>query len=258
MQRSADRRSTSPRARRPPRSASWPTAMDPLAGSPTMAAGRAASTPDPREVEWSRRRPSVQTRDSPSWSEEMPPQATPKSPVVEPLQLRSATASGPRRRSRCHPVGEGLPQLVGVRRVPDRWAALELGLALGDVLSGQGEVVRAGLDREAYAGSAGGGRIAGSASARRGARCGCGSRSPVAAAITVLDRDGLRGPAGGRPGSPGSGRLCQRSLCLDHRRVLGVHDQQPVEGGDLGHGLPQLVGRRGRELRRRRSRAGST
>src|SRR6266568_2788788 len=63
------------------KSASYPRATWPLRRNPANTAGRVAIQSTTDRSEWPRRRASVQTAGRPSCSDEMPPQATPKSPT---------------------------------------------------------------------------------------------------------------------------------------------------------------------------------
>ena len=62
-------------------------------------------------------------------------------------------------------VGQGRPERLAVRPLADRRAALERRRAVGDLLRGEGQVVRAGLDGDPHA--LGPGRAAASAARRR-------------------------------------------------------------------------------------------
>ena len=159
------------------KSASYPISIRPLRRSP-VCAGRAPGTSSRHTSTRSkpRCRASVQTADSPSWSEEMPPQATPKSPMSRRLQVE--------RRRRVvgddhvdGAVAQALPQQLAVAALADRRAALELGRAVGDLLGGEGQVVRAGLGGDPDAVAAW--RTRSSAARRSWRRAGCapGSRS---------------------------------------------------------------------------------
>ena len=102
-----------------------------------------------------RRRASVQTSGSPSCSDEMPPQAVPKSPVSSALQVGGAgrvVADDEVDRA----VGQPGPERLAVGVAAHRRAALERGRAVGHVLRPQHQVVRAGLDRHPHAVGLGG------------------------------------------------------------------------------------------------------
>ena len=51
---------------------------------------------------------------------------------------------------------KGIPEVLAVVALADRWRAFELGRAVRDLLRGKREVVRAGLDGERHLGLAGG------------------------------------------------------------------------------------------------------
>ncbi len=133
-----------------------------------------------------------------------------------------------------------------VGRAAHRRTALRRGRAVGHLLGLEHQVVRAGLDRHPDPVGPGG--------RERGQRGGAGQvhhMQPDAGTPghgeRRLDRGvlGLRRPRREEPGIGPPGRLgCGRQ----HAGVLGVHQQQPADRGQLGRGLLELFGRQRREL----------
>ncbi len=113
----------------------------------------------------------------------MPPQASAKSPVSK---CFSSAVQGEwsETTQSISPARQPLPQGVAVGGVADRRAALELGGAVGDLLGGEAQVVRAGLDADPHA--PGPGRADRGQRRRAGqvqhvhARAGPGGRPPAA------------------------------------------------------------------------------
>ena len=94
-----------------------------------------------------RRAASVHITGSDSCTDAMPPQARPKSPTSLRLSAdRAGRVVGDDEVDDA--VEQRLPELVAVGRVADRRAALELRCAVRDLLGLEGQVVRAGLDRQ--------------------------------------------------------------------------------------------------------------
>ncbi len=125
------------------------------------------------------------------------------------------------------------PEQLPVGHLPDRRAALELGPAGTDLLGREGEVVRARLGCDTGLGSLGGGQDRDRIGARQVQHVHAG------ASLTGQPHDpddrldlGRWRPGPQEAGVPFSGRRWSRS---NARRVLGVHDQQAAEFGDLAH-----------------------
>ena len=146
-----------------------PTARPaPRGDGPSIPPGRPSVNPRPRA--------SVQTAGSASWSEAIPPQARDRSPVVQELELG--------RRGRViradrvdQALAQALPEPLAVRSLADRRRALEPRVAVGDLLGGERQVVRAGLDGQRQALRRGPARSSARRRPTTGARCGRGNRT---------------------------------------------------------------------------------
>ena len=192
-----------------------------------------------------RARAPVHTAGRATCSDAMPPQAAPKSPASRRLRSgvhgewslttrsTSPSASAAHSASRC-------------ARLADRRAALERRRPVGHLLGGEGQVVRAGLDGDPHA------LGPGPPQQRQGVGVGevddvrprpgvAGGRDQPA------DRRLLRRP---RPGGQEAGvaRARRARGRRDDVGVLGVRDQQPVEGRQLGERGPEARVVQRREL----------
>jgi hypothetical protein len=134
--------------------------------------------------------------------------------------------------------GEPTPQQLGILSLADRWAALELCGAVRHLLGGEREVVRAGLhgDRGAAAACRGEGR--------KGVRAG-EMKNVDAAARRLRHRDHpvYREVLGSSRTGVQEGLIRGAAhgwSTVDDDGVLGVHQHQAVERGDLAECLVQL------------------
>ncbi|HEX5595313.1 MAG TPA: hypothetical protein VFX61_04700, partial [Micromonosporaceae bacterium] len=143
-------------------------------------------------------------------------------------------------------VPQAAPERLPVGRLADRRAALERGGAVGDLLGGERQVVRAGLRGDPD--TIGPGR------GEKRQHLAAGHVQDVHPAAGLARqrhhrRDGLvlRVARPGRQEVPVVAAVRLRRV-RDRVGVLGVHDQQPVEAGDLPHRGFQLGCVDGREL----------
>src|SRR5256885_11579450 len=139
---------------------------------------------------------------------------------------------------------QGCPQRVAVGAVADRGTAFVLCGTVLDLVGAEGEIVGAGLDRDADAVGFGGG------DARQGpGRCEVEDVGACAVLPGCGDDSGDGAVLGGcRPGSEEVAIPDAGTALLQGRSVLGVDDEQTVEPGDLAQRGMHLRNGERREL----------
>ena len=241
------------RRRRRPRSG-------PCARSPTRSAGRRAPSTAPRR----RARGRARRRRGPHRGQRRAgprrcrPRPAPKSPAPAALSVGRA-----RRVVGDHEVdvarGQAGPQRLAVAGLADRRAALELGGAVGHVLGVEGQVVRAGLDRQRRRPSARA-RAQHRAGRRRCDRCTTCARPPVRAGLRRSPARSAAVLGRARPGGqePGVRRARRRRRSSIRRASSACTIISAPSRAISSIAAANSAGVQGRELGDARSRAGST